>query len=228
MVMIIPQEKVDRAVSVLNEWLMRDRCTKSQTQSLLGHLNHLAAVIQAGRAFTSSIVDLLRADVFPADITDDLKADIAEWVVFLTTEFNRSCIIKSQDLAVPDAVFRIAVNAHACVIDYQGNISGYKLHSDTPQLPHRAMYAVAAWCIVNCFSDQVKGKVIKITVPSKVAALTINRAKTDCHIIRPLLRKFWIKMARNDCLIKAVPSNNSNYNELFHNTIKFGVVCLPK
>ena len=228
MIMTIPEDKVNRAVVVLNEWLNRDRCTKSQTQSLLGHLNHLSAVVQAGRAFTAFIVDLLRQDAFPACINDDLKADISAWINFLTSEFNRSCIIKSQDLAEPDVMFQVAANAHSCVIKFQSTCYAYKLHSETPSLPHRAMYAVAAWSIVCNFPEQIKGTVVKISVPSKVAALVINRARTDCHIIRPLLRCLWINMARNDCLIKAVAQSNDNYSELYANKLKFSVIKLPK
>ena len=228
MIMTIPEDKVSRAVVTLNQWLNRSQCSKSQTQSLLGHLNHLSAVVQAGRAFTATIVDLLRCDKFPAEITNDTKLDIAVWVSFLTTpSVNRSCIIKSQQLANPDEIIRIAVSGQTCIVRCQGKDYPYKLSLRSPQVPHRAMYAVAAWCIVNELCDVIKGTVVKVTVPTKVAALVINRARTDVQVIRPLLRDLWIRMAKADTLIKAVVQESDNVHELYSNFHDFIEVNLP-
>ena len=226
MIMQIPEDKVSRAVVTLNQWLNRDHCTKAQTQSLLGHLNHLSAVVPACRAFTASIVDLLRENSFPAVITDETKADIAVWIDFLTSDFNRSSIIKSQDHAIPDQIFSVAVKGQTCVIQCQGKLYPYRL-IDSPVLPARVMHAVAAWCIVNDFADLIHGLVIKVSVPTKVAALVINRARTDVNQIRPLLRQFWIKMARCDSLIKAIPQKSANFAHFYEVFHDFKNIKLP-
>ena len=59
MVMTIPEDKIHRALKMLSEWLIKDSCTKSQAQSLLGHVNHFTTVVQAGRPFTARIVDII-------------------------------------------------------------------------------------------------------------------------------------------------------------------------
>ena len=68
----LPQ-KVDRAVTVIDEWLQKDHCTKTQLQSLLGLLNHLTTVVHAGRPFTASLLDVLRVDEFPHPVTTELQ-----------------------------------------------------------------------------------------------------------------------------------------------------------
>ena len=228
MIMTIPQDKVIRAVETLKQWLNRDKCTKTQTQSLLGHLNHLSAVVQAGRAFTAAIVDLLRSDSFPAIISPETKLDIEAWVNFLTSaSFNRSCIIKSQQLVEPDELIQVAVNGQSYVIRCQDKDYPYQLSVDSPHVPHRAMYAVAVWSIVNDLCEVIRGKVVKVTVPTKVAALAVNRARTDVKVIRPLLREMWISMAMCDSLIKAVPQKSDNYRNLFSVFHDFKTVHIP-
>ena len=101
MVMSLPDDKLHRVLQILNEWLQRETCTKAQTQTLLGHLNHLSAVVHAGRPFTARVVDILRESEFPAKVTLELKKDIQVWIELLTSDFACSSIIKSQDLSPP-------------------------------------------------------------------------------------------------------------------------------
>ena len=89
----LPADKANRAVELMQKWQALKTCLKSQVQSLLGHLNHMASVIHAGRPFMSKVVDLLRAGVFPAPVTQELKLDLQVWCELLQSDRNRKAMI---------------------------------------------------------------------------------------------------------------------------------------
>ena len=228
MLMSIPEDKVLRVVSSLHQWLEKHTCTKSQVQTLLGHFNHLAAVVHAGRPFMASLVDILRQNQFPAPVTEDLKKDINVWLTFLQSDFNGASIIKSQFHAVPDSVLTIAVNGQSCVIECDGSMSAYMLNTTEPFLPQKAMYTVATWLAVNKHSEKLRDSVIKVSVPTKTAAVIINRAKTDIKCIRTLLRQMWAKQAKYDYVITAIPQQSNNFVRLYGVYHEFKIIKLPK
>ena len=226
MYMALPDDKLARAVALMKQWLEKETCSKSQLQSLLGHLNHIATVLHAARPFTSSIVDLLREDTFPAEVTVDIKQDIEMWLSFLDSQWSRKCIIKSQDLATPDELLRIAVRNRTFVIYCDGQLQGYVLHDSEQNLPPHAMCAVAVWVAVREHGDLFVNQVVKITVPYKAAVLLLNRARTNCTFIRKMIREMWLAQARLDCVVKAVlsPCKNNDMYDMFHD---FQPVKLP-
>lgn len=221
MYMALPDDKLARALTLMQSWLERDQCTKAQLQSLLGHLNHIATVLHAARPFTSSIVDLLREDHFPASVTPEIKQDIEMWINFLSSEWSKKSIIKSQDMATPDELLRVAVRHRTFVIYCCGELQGYVLHDHEPSLPPHAMYAVAVWLAVQKHGQLFENQVVKISVPYKAAVVLLNRARTPCVNIRKLVREMWLDQARLDCVVKAVlsPVKNNDMYEMFHNFI---------
>ena len=227
MIMTLPEEKLHRVLHMLNEWLDRETCTKAQTQSLLGHLNHLTAVVHAGRPFTARVVDLLREATFPAKITDELKQDIRVWIQFLTSEFSCSSIIKSQDLAPPDETLCVAVNGQTFVIQCNGHASAFELHRDMPYFPNPVMHAIAVWKAGHQHVNELTGKVVKVSVPTKAAAVVVNRAKTHINVIRPMIRDMWMCQARNDFMIKAVPQTSHIKQTLYSTFHDFQTIKVP-
>ena len=58
----LPDDKLSRALDFLSKWKLKKTCNKHDVQVLLGHLNHFASVLHAGKPFTAFILDLLRSD----------------------------------------------------------------------------------------------------------------------------------------------------------------------
>lgn len=227
MVMTIPEDKLHRALKLLNDWLLKETCTKAQVQSLLGHLNHFSAVVHAGRPFTARIVDLLREEEFPAPVPSDLKQDISMWIEFMQNDFSRSSIIKSQDLTPPDNTLRLAINGQTFVIEVQGKTFPFVLNSDMPHFPPHAMFAIAAWKASMDHAAEFAGLVVKVTVPTKAAALVINRAKTQVDSLRVLIREMWCQQAKYDFVIKACVQSNNNKCELYAEFHDFQPINIP-
>lgn len=83
----LPEEKIRRLRSLLEEWGSKKRHTRGELESLLGHLSHAASVIRPGRTFLRQLFNLLRAvrgpDHFFVRPNSGARADLTWWTCFL-------------------------------------------------------------------------------------------------------------------------------------------------
>jgi hypothetical protein len=85
----LPEEKLQRLISLLEEWGDRRSCTRKELESLIGHLSHAAKVVRSGRSFLRRMLDLLHAVHHPPNSTTPIRlnagfrADLAWWREFL-------------------------------------------------------------------------------------------------------------------------------------------------
>ena len=221
----LPQEKVIRVLDIIDQWLHKDTCNKQELQSLLGLLNHLTTVVHAGRPFTASLLDVLRSDSFPHPVTAELHKDLQTWKEFLHSKLAVKSIMKCVDSEVPDAVVSVAVKDRLCAVSVCDVVSGCSIQCDEHIPPH-AMYAIAIWFVSSRHIEHIHGRLVIVLVPTKAAALVINRANTTCSVIRPLLREMWLTQANADCVIKAVWDKHVNNQYLFREFIDFENVTL--
>lgn len=96
-----------------------------------------------------------------------------------------------------------------------------------PVFPNPIMYTIAVWKAGHLHVNICAGKVIKVSVPTKAAAVVLNRAKTNVHAIRPLIRDMWMCQARNDFIIKAVPQVTVNKQQLYSMFHDFQSIKIP-
>ena len=222
--LLLPEDKLRRAAQLLDDWLARDTATRSQLESLVGFLNHIATVVVAGKPFNALMYDCLNTHQFPMDVDQEIKADLLVWKDFLQNEFLNTSAMKRYISVAADVLVAIAVKQNNCVILCQGQRFGYRLETDW-LIPKALMPAVAVW-LITCFHiDSIQGQVACVSVPSKVAQNVINRVNTKVTRIRPLLRDMWVRQALRDCYIKAVYGTDNVawlYSEYVHFTnVKF-------
>ena len=55
----LPQEKLSQLKRILSAWSGKRAATKHELQVLLGHLNHAASVVQAGRPFLRHLIEAM-------------------------------------------------------------------------------------------------------------------------------------------------------------------------
>ena len=216
----LPQEKIDRAIALIREWLKKDKCTKSELQSLLGNFQHFATVVHAGRPFCSSIMDAVRSENFPVQLSLDFHRDLEMWLHVLQSDIPKKSIIKSAPLCEPDEVIAIAVKGNHIVIECHGDISGYRCYS-CEKLTVQDFYIVAVWLITSQLLHVIAGKLILIMVPTKASANAINRASSRTKCIRQLMRQYWLKQAEGDCIVKALCVPGASNDHLFNSCTEF-------
>ena len=220
----LPEEKLRRAVDLLEECLTRDTITRAQLESLVGFLNHLAVVVVAGKPFNALMYDSLVKDEFPMVVDDQIRQDLVVWSAFLQNSFTNACSMKRYISAAPDVVIALAVKQNNCVILCNGRRYGYRLETNWI-IPKSLMPAVAVWLVTCNHMEAIAGQVICVSVPTKVSQNVINRVNTSCRRIRPMLRDMWIRQAQNDCYIKArygIDNVSWLYSEyVVFNSVKF-------
>ena len=61
MIIRLPQEKLQRLISLVHDWVGKKGCRKRELESLLGHLQHAATVVRPGRTFVRRLIELVAA-----------------------------------------------------------------------------------------------------------------------------------------------------------------------
>ena len=81
----LPQDKLERLTKMVDDWLARRTASKSDLQSLLGHLYAAAKVVPPGRTFTRRLVDHLKqAGAAEAiQLSEEALADLRWWQQYL-------------------------------------------------------------------------------------------------------------------------------------------------
>ena len=84
----LPEEKLSRLQIELESWTVRKSCTKRELRSLIGSLQHAAAVVQPGRPFVRRLIELMkiaRREDFKLRLNVAARSDIIWWHTFLRT-----------------------------------------------------------------------------------------------------------------------------------------------
>ena len=82
----LPQDKVDKFLVIIHEFLTARSATLKKIQSLCGMLNFACSIILPARAFTRSLYNLqigLKQHYYRAKITKSVKQDLSVWKEFL-------------------------------------------------------------------------------------------------------------------------------------------------
>ena len=108
MTLSLPEEKLERIGSLLQEWHGRRAGTRRELESLVGTLQHAACVVRPGRLFLRRIYDLLAGTSHFQPhhficLNAESRADIEWWYVFHRF-WNGVAIIRNPDAFTPDVV----------------------------------------------------------------------------------------------------------------------------
>ena len=86
----LPQEKVDKCIALITNFLHRKKVTLKDLQSLIGLLNFACSVVIPGRAFLRRLIDLtigINAPSHLVRLSLSTKGDLRVWLSFMQ-EFN--------------------------------------------------------------------------------------------------------------------------------------------
>ena len=82
----LPSDKLQRLKELITQWSSKRFCSRSELESLTGHLSHAATVIRQGRTFLRQLFPLLSLDRAPHHyirLNAGVRADLAWWNSFL-------------------------------------------------------------------------------------------------------------------------------------------------
>ncbi len=89
----LPQDKLERLSTLLDEWSRKNWCIRKELESLCGLLNHACKVVRSGRSFLRRMLDLLHSTghphphphrgQVPIRLNAGFRSDLAWWVTFV-------------------------------------------------------------------------------------------------------------------------------------------------
>ena len=101
----LPEDKLQRMMQIVSEWLPRKVCTRRELESLIGTLQHAAKVIRPGRSFLRRAISLLSIAKRPHHhirLNHEFKSDLMWWKVFGSHWNGASLLVIPQ--ATPQAM----------------------------------------------------------------------------------------------------------------------------
>ncbi len=93
----LPLDKLQRLRAMVSNWRGKRSCTRSELESLMGHLSHAAVVIRPGRIFLRHMFSLMARATFHhfhIHLDSVAKADLAWWHCFLQDWHGASFMVR--------------------------------------------------------------------------------------------------------------------------------------
>ena len=199
----IPEDKRLKIVEFLNAWLSQARASKTELQSVLGVLNHAAAAVIVGRAFTSHIMDLLKEAEFPITLPQAFYLDIKFWIHFLQSEIADSFSLKSPIHIPVDHLVQVAIDSDLFAVRVLDRTHIFQVMDCDIDIDHACLYVMAFWQASELAAPRFPGTWITCGVMTEVSVKTINRARKVCDELRPVVRYTWALQAKWDMVIRA-------------------------
>jgi hypothetical protein len=203
----IPQDKIDKALHLIHEFLQRKSVTLKQIQKLTGLLNWMCGVIVTGRAFARRLYDLTKGVSKPyyrIRLNQGVKSDLMTWKLFLQ-EFNgKSFFLDYRWLS--SQVLQLFTDA-ASTIGY-GAVFGNKWFSGTwePQclglnIAVMEMYPILLALLV--WAEQFKNKCLILRSDNMAVVHVINKNTSKDNTIMILVRQLVLICLKYNILVKS-------------------------
>ena len=126
----IDRSRMEEIRSPLEEWLVKNKCSKKHLQSFLGKLQFVASCVRPGCVFNMRLSALLRQ--IPKNgsvsIPEETRVDLRWWRCFME-KYNGISMMPDSPWSEPDQVFA----TDACLEGCGGWCSGSFFHGEFPQ-----------------------------------------------------------------------------------------------
>ena len=108
----ITKERLDEISSLVEDWLIRSKCTLKELQSLLGKLHFVNTCVRPGRLFVSRLLTWLKT--FGGQNVSNVKLDLVWWSKFLII-YNGVSMMFLKDFSTPDCILSCLLDVADCV-----------------------------------------------------------------------------------------------------------------
>ena len=204
MVVRLPREKLQRTLALVREWMAKRACKKRELESLLGHLQHAATVIRAGRTFVRRLIELLA--VFEkrehwVRLNDSMRSDLTWWLTYMEGWNGISVLPIAGAPTVPlvtDASGTWGCGAHWNTHWFQWEWEGRSREWHiAPKELLPILFALVVW------GRQWVGRRVECQCDNMAVVVVINSGRSRDKVIMHLLRCMFFVVAQLDIQIHA-------------------------
>lgn len=185
----MPAEKIVAFQALARDVCLKQRITKRELQSVIGHINHLGKVVKSARLFMNRLLSALRnlrGNWIKVDRV--LKLDLEWFIAFLSTYNGKSLILGCDPTSV--------IYIDSCLRGAGGVMDGWCYSFEYPESVLTGLHIsqleavnclVAARLLLPARSDDV----IQIVCDNEGAVTTLATGKGRDNVILAIARAFW-------------------------------------
>ena len=192
MTISVTADRLRELTQLLDLWLVKDKVTKRQLQSLIGKLSFVCKCVRQSRIFLIRLLDLLgtlRHNHHRATLTAECKKDIRWWAEFLYI-YNGVSIINRSPWTLPDAVF----STDACLTGCGGIADNRYFHARFPDWilqTYTAIHQLECLAIVvavSIWGARWRGQRLRVYCDNEAVVAVLNTGRTKDKLLAHCLR----------------------------------------
>jgi len=212
----VPLPRREALQIILQQWVVREKATKQEMQSLIGVLIYCCYAVRWGRAFTRRLIDTMASMPLQTDlieIDDGTRADIGWWIKFMKDWNGVSVLIDWRPIPV-EWHFYSDSSKSTCAGVWKDAWWSYDFtESDNERLDDniscKELFAVITHCAT--FGPELAGATIMLFCDNSASVEAIVSMKAQNGVMMSLVRELFFLCARYSFQVKAqhVPGKNN-------------------
>lgn len=208
----LPEDKLSRVTAMVQEFLLKNKCTQLQLLSLIGHLVFAARVIPAGRSFLSRLFKAaysVKRLHHRIKLSSEAKADLEMWAKFLAGWNGISLFLDLQKTSAPD--MQLYTDA-ASTIGYGGFFRTHwfcdawpdnlpKTLENSVSISFQELYPIVVAAIL--WGESWSRKRVQFHCDNQGTVYILNKGRSKSPDIMKLMRKLTIVAATHSFAYEA-------------------------
>jgi hypothetical protein len=230
----LPSNKLSELKAEIADFMLRQRASKRQLQSLAGNLKWAASVVYGGRVFLRCIINAfcaLKHKSHKMRLSWDIKQDIAWWHRFLDTFNGKSLLLHLTPIT--------SLSTDACTIGAGGTWNDDWFYCNWEMdLPSAASLHInekellAVIIAAHRWAPYWANHTVKFLSDNSVTVYSINKCTSRNPFLMKCLRSlFWLSATYNFCfLARHVPGKSNaqaDFLSRLHEDTKFSQQIWP-
>lgn len=207
MLVIVPPDKVQKALKLLDQITSHNKITLNRLQSIVGCLNFLCRAIRPGRVYLQRMIALTRGVRKPhhmVRITLGAKLDAVMWKTFLM-EFNGSAAFLPT-VWHDSSTLQFYTDA-SLTLGYGAYFAGSWFSGRWPKNPHNWSIAVCELIpiaiAILTWGVYISDKKVLIFCDNEAVASVLNKQSARCPKLMALMRLITLQCLRYNILIRS-------------------------
>lgn len=203
----LPPDKQAKCTRLLHQFLLKEKCSLRELQSLIGLLNFACIVVPPGRPFLRRLINLTIGASQPYHhirITSDVKEDLKMWLAFLESFNGRSFFLQDKFLSsdtlqlFTDAASTVGFGAVYGNKWFNGSfLDNWKNFHISILEFYPILLAVRVW------GSLWKNHSILFFTDNEALVSVINKQTSKDNILLTMVRWLVLQCLRNNILFKA-------------------------
>ena len=203
----LPQDKIEKFMSLINKFLSSSNVTLKELQSLNGMLNFACGIIAPARAFSRRMYNLSKGvtkSFHKIKMTNSVKSDLKVWQEFLMSYNNRTFFL--DYLWLDTNVLKLETDSSSTIgfgARFQNHWFAGKWHEKCLRMNIALLEIYPIYLALVVWGQEFKDKCINILSDNMSEVFILNQFTSKDNDIMVIVRALVLHCMRFNILIKA-------------------------